>query len=648
MTQETKIQFLQYMKPALESGAFRVTVTQEFASGKGGGLSPQQELTFYVQGHRFQVPPAEIHAVYPPNGAFNTKTAVLPHLSLRNATFPWERSAVGGDDKDPWVALLLFEEQEMTEEKVVRRVIPVQEFVPPIALEVGQKPKDPVTIIEVKRDLLRQVMPEMPELKMLTHVRRRTSTKDGKSTPGLEVATVLGNRLPAPGKSAHVFLVSLENRYQADGKFDFGSRSTVQLIVLHEWSFTNDKNQGKEFEQLSQELALGTLALPRPDSHERAAAFLRRGYVPLKHHFRNGERSYSWYHSPWSPLKDASELHPLTELPAYGDHLLQYYADIGMLDVSYAAAFELGRSLALEDQVFARDLAQWKNAYNVRLFAEQNVREAQDAVAFAENNAAQALSSDRGAKITGWLKELYHFAELPFNYLVPDERLLPDESIRFLRIDQSWMYCLMAGAFSLGPRLRDRNDDEDSPRKAFATLIESLHPTVITGFLLRSEIVDDYPDLQISAYPEVYADENALPDSAKPLDVHAIERIGPGILLALFEGEVRTTELYLKPEGLHFGFDPVNNADEQLIGLEKSLLSTLHNVEMGLPFRSPEKRVLNLTSADKTGIADQMAAVLSLSTDPEPKTDAEPFTSADFGLYMADGSSKARFLTPTK
>ena len=39
---------------------------------------------------------------------------------------------------------------------------------------------------------------------------------------------------------------------------------------------------------------------------------------------------------------------------------------------------------------------------------------------------------------------------VPFNYLVPDERMLPAESIRFFQLDESWMDCLLDGAFSIG------------------------------------------------------------------------------------------------------------------------------------------------------------------------------------------------------
>src|ERR1700722_3510982 len=39
---------------------------------------------------------------------------------------------------------------------------------------------------------------------------------------------------------------------------------------------------------------------------------------------------------------------------------------------------------------------------------------------------------------------------VPFEYLVPDARLLPDESIRFFYIDRSWTDRLVDGAIAVG------------------------------------------------------------------------------------------------------------------------------------------------------------------------------------------------------
>ena len=50
--------------------------------------------------------------------------------------------------------------------------------------------------------------------------------------------------------------------------------------------------------------------------------------------------------------------------------------------------------------------------------------------------------------VTDWFESLRKLEPVPFRYLVPDERMLPVESIRFFEIDSHWIDCLVDGAFS--------------------------------------------------------------------------------------------------------------------------------------------------------------------------------------------------------
>ena len=49
-----------------------------------------------------------------------------------------------------------------------------------------------------------------------------------------------------------------------------------------------------------------------------------------------------------------------------------------------------------------------------------------------------------------FLAHLRLLVGVPFEYLVPDARLLPDESIRFFYLDRSWTDRLVDGAISVG------------------------------------------------------------------------------------------------------------------------------------------------------------------------------------------------------
>ena len=55
---------------------------------------------------------------------------------------------------------------------------------------------------------------------------------------------------------------------------------------------------------------------------------------------------------------------------------------------------------------------------------------------------------------------------IPFHYLVPDERLLPPESLKFFVVDPAWLAALRDGAFSIGRVLPgDRVADKARARR---------------------------------------------------------------------------------------------------------------------------------------------------------------------------------------
>ena len=95
-----------------------------------------------------------------------------------------------------------------------------------------------------------------------------------------------------------------------------------------------------------------------------AETYFKRGCVPLPHALRQGDQTISWYHGPLTPGRNKSRG---IELPIRSaDQLVRYNEDAGMLDVSYAVAWELGRLLTLQKTGVAVDLFNWKRALRPR------------------------------------------------------------------------------------------------------------------------------------------------------------------------------------------------------------------------------------------------------------------------------------------
>lgn len=182
--------------------------------------------------------------------------------------------------------------------------------------------------------------------------------------------------------------------------------------------------------------------------------------------------------------------------------------------------------------------------------------------------ASQPLPEDART----WLGRLALLYGVPFQYLVPDERMLQPESLRFFYVDPLWMEALFDGALSIG-RPEDvrlllnkamagtyaddlikearkiRPQQQAGPEGTVAELAE--RPVegafLFSGFLLRSEIVSGWRGLAVSAF-----DNPRGRDAGKPLATLRLERLARDILFGLFEGHLRSVEILQPPEGLHF------------------------------------------------------------------------------------------------
>jgi hypothetical protein len=223
---------------------------------------------------------------------------------------------------------------------------------------------------------------------------------------------------------------------------------------------------------------------------------------------------------------------------------------------------------------------------------------------------------------------------VPFNYLVPDESMLPPESLRFFHVDRDWIAALIDGACSPG-----RRADE------FGLLVETLvMPIVersacdwarklrllddeeecddgiaeITGFLLRSQAVAGWKNLGVNAYAK---------GSTKRLPLLRFERLAPGVLIAMFEGVVHQLDIHEAPQGLHFGVDP--GSKKSLRSDKAGSIGAPLGKKAELAYRDPHRRLLDV-AATARNVSNALGADGSL-------------TSSDFALQMVEGVGMVSF-----
>lgn len=135
-------------------------------------------------------------------------------------------------------------------------------------------------------------------------------------------------------------------------KADVALFDNTRLVLLQSWSF--ECTRGSSFRELMQGLDVGMVGEVRG---LRAPTVTDTGHLALDHRDLSGAAEKVWYRGPLVPF-------PLTR-----DALGPYHAadqarivspETGAEDISYAAAFEVGRLLAAADGRLAQELMRWR------------------------------------------------------------------------------------------------------------------------------------------------------------------------------------------------------------------------------------------------------------------------------------------------
>lgn len=191
---------------------------------------------------------------------------------------------------------------------------------------------------------------------------------------------------------------------------------------------------------------------------------------------------------------------------------------------------------------------------------------------------------------------LLHF--VPLSYIIADESMLPSESIRFFCLDENWIKALVDGALSIGratvedcmcdkirletimgasnrrlhfPRLKrmhprhvdfaldvfringkirdNLSADEFADRKF--TVNDAVTEGLITGFIMRSELVRRAKDLNIAAY-----------SGEDPIPQLRLDNLSGDIIIGLYDGKITSLEISEPQTGLTFG---LNEKETRLI-----------------------------------------------------------------------------------
>jgi len=309
----------------------------------------------------------------------------------------------------PWVALLVFEEGEYT----LYRNIPLQTIVPAdVFTRLGSPANITCDAVEADVDLVKAITPSLEELQLLAHVRWVNVDDRELNAAGGDgyFSVVVANRLPSPSAQCLAVLVSLEQRSdvvpanppptavpirrvvdetaarlsrafdvkpaagvppvraettfalskspvhqlgtQSGQLIGYTIESKVRLVALTSWRFTCEgPGTFRELMQGLDDALFGNVASP---GHPPLAD---TGHLQIELQDRLGAQEEVWYRGPLVPYtltRDANGPYQSA------DQARRVTPETGAEDISFAAAFEVGRLLAAADPRLAQALMRWR------------------------------------------------------------------------------------------------------------------------------------------------------------------------------------------------------------------------------------------------------------------------------------------------
>ena len=407
-----QMQLFDYLTVPLDPGSYRLHVESQVTHDPGQTATMTNDGYFDVVGPRFSLSPSDVAGTYPPRNGHGPFSDSLAQVVLKRRALPWERkldaarpggplpAPSGGNQlapgyPRPWMTLLVFEEGEYTLLPGVPldKVMPKANFV-----ALGSPAGITCDAVEADASLVQSILPSLEELQLLAHVRWVNIEDRELTVEGSDgwFAVVVGSRVPSSGAKCRACLVSLEERWDlvksdppastepgqsgpifvpiqfpdyqppvqnqyrwveqppdySQVQIIMAPPAKTRLVVLFSWQFTCE-GPGS-FRDLMKNLDIGMIGAVQDAGKP---ALTDTCHLPLMLGERSGETETVLYRGPLVPF----ELTRDTLGPYHGaDQARRVTPETGVEDVSYAAAFEVGRLLAAADARLAQELMRWR------------------------------------------------------------------------------------------------------------------------------------------------------------------------------------------------------------------------------------------------------------------------------------------------
>lgn len=576
--------------PRVRAGMYDVSAAQTVTlPGSSQASYAAPVLKIAASAPRFILEDESVVSVWPPNRITVDLAGQVPSINLSPATLPWARPmpTLNGVDL-PWMALIVLRDDEvcdtvdqfkercsapatmqaphplgvLTQRNVTfssMRTLPLQtldETLPERWASRAMEPGDRRFLLEgAAGEAVQQkarfislsvasassVLPAIADLPFIAHTRCEKGTG-----PATQAQLVANRMIDGPVPSTYrVLLISLEGaltpRPGSDPIWWFANPPSRDALctfpVLYEWRVTHGVDPNS-FESRAMAISPGTLSWDTTRI-PAAAAWLGEGFTPIEHVLREGNHTVSWYRGPAMPVRAPASR--TLAVPVRAHHLTprqlcRIDTDSGLLDASYAVAWETGRLMAAADAELARALLTRKQA-----LARRRLVDGSPGLGVHTTFDSEAWDGLLGA----WLERIVRLEALPLGLILPSAELLPPETLRRFHLDPGWFSAFLAGASTIG---EITNEDVEPPLCWREPRI-AIHGW--DGYFLRTSLLSDMPDLHVAgSLGEAFM---------TPLSTI---RYGADMLLLLFEQAPDRIHLARPLHQFHLGLeiDPETNS----------------------------------------------------------------------------------------
>ena len=429
------IQIISNRIPALVAGTYSAKFTQAITApdGKSDTLSSEQRFAVRVPQLRLD-PNVDVHSVFPAPGHSECANT-LPHIVFNDAALPWERS-VSTTSPDsfntiPWIALLTFTEDELNvpAEDLTRYQMQPQQgstytasvkagdlreptdagLISPVQkIEKNFKDNESVDCLMLKPDFFKRLFgsyvsgaaastfsgkPDFSPFSYLAHIRSVNPQAMASTSPGdteLKVSLLLGHRVAPIGLPHPTNMISHLVSLEGLDRLDFSNNQTeyIGLVSLHSWTWmalppehvdfiSVMDNLGKSIQPLRMKndfLASLTKAAPSDDNAAWLRMRLQDSYILKPSTSMYGDTSTTMFRGPFTATMPTRIDESVKPWSTSGTDLQVVDTRTGIVDVSYQAAWQLGRLLAVGDTAFTTSLLRLRG--KIHETASKLVREA--------------------------------------------------------------------------------------------------------------------------------------------------------------------------------------------------------------------------------------------------------------------------------